>query len=110
MRVFISHGVRVEPEVGQLVEHGLKGNPRLEPSEVLTEADVRPRAERDVLTGVAEDVEGVWVGIAVRVTVRAAQRHTDVGAGRDLRVTELRVGLRRPHDEQQRWLPAKTFL
>src|SRR3954451_10589241 len=100
MRVFISHGVRVEPEVGQLVEHGLKGNARLEPSEMLTEADVRPRAERDVLTGGAEDVEGVRIRIAVRVTVRSADGHTDVGAGRDLRVADLGVDLRRTHDEQ----------
>src|SRR3954463_7354030 len=100
MRVISRHGIRVEPEVWQLVEDRLERDARLEPGEVLAQTDVRPSAEGNVLTGVTEDVERVRIGIAVRVAVGRTDGDADVGARGDLRVAELGVGLRRTHDEQ----------
>ena len=73
-------GGGVKTQVWQAIKHRVQQHPRLQPGQVHAQAGMRSVAERDVLLGVAEDVEGVGIGVPGGVAVRRAQRYRDESA------------------------------
>jgi len=102
-------GGRVETQAGQAIKHRVQQDLRLQPGQVHAQAGMRSVAERDVLLGITEDVEGVGIGVPGGVTVRGAQRYRDEGALGNADAAQFQVLGGHAHDDQRRGLPPQRF-
>ena len=107
----MTHGLSLDPEVGEALVERTQTDRCLEARELGTEAVVRSGREREVVSGVlAGDVEGVGVGEHVRVAVGSAEQHDDPAAARQVRAGHLDVLARHPPGELHGGVEAQHLL
>ena len=102
--------VRVQVEVGQLIEEGIEGAAHFDPGHLLAETVVGAEREAEVAVALTEDVESVRFAEDRRISVGGTEGDVEQRVCRNGHPVEDRVAGRRPRRHHDRSVPSESLL